>query len=102
MSLQNAADSKFAKASASFLVPLLLTVVLGLLAFFGEQFLETQQEHGVLINVIDKRTDLMRQRQDEFILGQINANRSRIDTLDGTVEEHETRLERLERVVPLP
>lgn len=102
MDLEHAADSKYAKASASFLVPFLLAVIGAMLATFGTLLISTQKEQGAQIDKIDKRTLSIEQRQGEFILDELKASSARLDKHDQEFIEVNDRLERIERVVPLP
>lgn len=109
MDIEQAADSTAAKASARILMPVLvavLTIAMSIIAFFVVRLVNTfdagmaevrsgQRDLGEKFTAVDKKVSLMSQRVDEMLIRQVDQNTE-------TLKEHDARLERLERVVPLP
>lgn len=109
MDLELAADSTIAKASARILMPIMigvLTIALSIVGFLLvrswnsfdrslEQFRVSQADMGNQVNTIDKKVSLMSQRVDTMLIRQVEQN-------SDALKDHEQRLERIERAVPLP
>ena len=109
MDLEHAADSTIAKASARILMPIMvvaLTIALTVTGFFfkrlldnqdkaNEEFREAQKETAAKVTSIDKNFTVFTQRVDTMLIRQVDQNSE-------ALKDHEQRLERIERAVPLP
>lgn len=89
--LERAAESTFAKATARFIVPILLLAILGWISDVKSDIRALSQDLGaVKSDIRDVNT-----RLDERVLRQVDSN-------TGTIADHEKRIQRLERAVQVP
>ena len=109
MDLEHATNSTIAKASARILMPIMVFVLTIALSIVGyllvrswnnfdkalDQFRVSQENMGTQVNTIDKKVSLMSQRVDTMLIRQVESNSDQL-------KDHEQRLERIERTVPLP
>lgn len=89
MDLEKATESTLAKASARLLTPLLLSIIAVLLGVLGASFSKAQTAQGEKIEQIDKRTLVMEERLNTFVLHQVQNNSNEIVELKRRMDQWE-------------
>lgn len=90
--VENAVESVTAKLVSRALMPVLVTVLLGMLTWIGNGALATIREQGQDIQQIKTDMRVISTRLDEGVVRQVNTNAAHID-------DHERRLQQVERKV---
>ena len=91
--LQAAAQSTAAMLISRLLTPALLTALLAVSAYIGARLVRQLDDQGRDLSAVKSDVRDLNTRMTEGVLRQINDHSSRIDN-------HEERLQHLERVVP--
>ena len=93
--LQAAADSSLAKIMARLVTPALLTALLAVSGYIGSRMVAQLDDQGRDIRNVQSDVRDLNTRMTEGVIRQVNSNSSRID-------DHEKRLQNLERSVRTP
>ena len=100
--MEAAAESVQAKILARLVMPVLGLIVLPLIGFVAVRAVGTVDTLVTQVNTIDKRTEVMDERQKNYVLRQQAQNTAHLGRHDDELQDHEKRIETLERLVPTP